>query len=364
MVMKALKSPTVELPEVTVEPTEGNPFATGGGVSTNAPRHTHDPLAPTDTFKDRFGAWKWNSNNQGLPGYTPYPDTPDITIVPGSHPWGEEWKTQLASGGAAKCSKASVSYEAPSKHAGQRCAICTMFRAPSTCTAVEGKIRGADWCNIFEKKKGYAKGGAVGKTLTVYLVRHGKTALNEDDKNQSVDRIRGWLDVPLTNEGRREARVTAKALRGKGIKAIVSSDLCRASETAKIIGEVLGIKPVFTMKLRPWNLGKLQGKPTKEILSKIEYYIEHCDEKVPGGETFRQFRDRALKGVEEACRQHANPVAIVTHHRVERLMTAWEKAGQTNTRIDPDLFRQKGEKPGHVEVMHLTHFPCTLKPIK
>jgi hypothetical protein len=35
----------------------------------------------------------------------------------------------------------------------RRCALCTMFREPRSCTAVQGIILPDDVCNIFERKK-------------------------------------------------------------------------------------------------------------------------------------------------------------------------------------------------------------------
>lgn len=52
----------------------------------------------------------------------------------------------------AKVTKASVNYR-EGKPA-RRCGICTMFRAPSGCTAVEGEIAAKDVCDLFERKRG------------------------------------------------------------------------------------------------------------------------------------------------------------------------------------------------------------------
>src|SRR5262249_43760258 len=127
-------------------------------------------------------------------------------------------------------------------------------------------------------------------THTLYIVRHGATKLNGED-NTSVDRA--WSDVPLTEKGRQEARQAARKLKGKGIGVIVASDLDRARETAEIIGAELGIKPTFTPKLRPWDLGKFTGTKTIEALPQIEIYArEKPDTPVPEGESFNQFRTR------------------------------------------------------------------------
>ncbi len=210
-----------------------------------------------------------------------------------------------------------------------------------------------------EENLGEMENKKKGKLL--YLVRHGKTAMNAGDN--SVDRIRGWQDIPLDNIGRTEAKKTAQDLKSKGICAIISSDLVRASETAKIIGKALGLKPTYTTELRPWKLGNLQGQRTDGCLEQIKSYIRKSDVKVPGGESFNQFKTRALKGIENALKVCPGPVAIITHHRLERLMTAWTKAGQNNDKIDPEVFDVKGAKPGDVIKFNMTNFTSSLKPI-
>jgi broad specificity phosphatase PhoE len=185
---------------------------------------------------------------------------------------------------------------------------------------------------------------------TLYIVRHGCTKMNGEG-GTSVDRIRAWTDVPLTDKGREEAREAAAKLGGKGIGAIVASNLSRARETAEIIGRTLGLTPTFTHKLRPWDLGKFTGAKTHEALPQIARYVrEKPDTPVPDGESFDQFKTRAFQGFYEAVAVHPGQiVAIVTHHRDERLMIAWDKAGQPNDHaIEIDVLLQKGDPPGGV----------------
>lgn len=192
-------------------------------------------------------------------------------------------------------------------------------------------------------------------TFTIYIVRHGATRLN-NQASVSVDRERGWSDVPLTEEGRQEARKAGALLKGKHVNAIVSSDLNRAKETATIIGEVIGIKPEFSFKLRPWNLGNLTGKVMTEAGPQIAAYAQRPNEKVPGGESFNTFCDRAFDGLAEAAAKHReHTLVIVAHHRVERLVAGWEKAGQRPSyRIDIRTFLEKGDPPGGIITLRTT----------
>ena len=190
----------------------------------------------------------------------------------------------------------------------------------------------------------------------VYLIRHGSTKFN-NDTDTSQDRIRSWRDVPLSEDGRKEAETTAKALRNKGIKHIYSSDLERAKETADCLGRYCKLPVKTTKELRPWDLGEFTGKSTKESMPKIHKYVDEPDKEVPKGESFNSFRDRAFGGIEKILRDHPkDTVAIVTHHRVERLIKAWMDKGQPkNYDINFNIFKEKGEKPGGHEKLNLEY---------
>lgn len=184
----------------------------------------------------------------------------------------------------------------------------------------------------------------------IYILRHGATKLN-NQTDMSEDRIRGWTDVPLAEEGRKEAQAAALKLKAKGVNAIVTSDLSRAQETAAIIGKILGVKPVASRGLRPWNLGTFAGTSTKEALPKISDYAQkRPDEPVPEGESFNAFKERAFAGLADAIEANQGKVlVIVTHHRNERLYEAWEKAGRPeDLSIDMPTFLQKGDPPGGI----------------
>ena len=186
--------------------------------------------------------------------------------------------------------------------------------------------------------------------IPLYIVRHGETKLN-NDTDTSQDRIRGWTDVPLTDKGRQEAKVAGEKLKKHNIEVICCSPLSRAHETAKIIGKILNIKPVPIEGLKPWDLGELTGTSTKEALPKIaEYVRKKADKKVPEGESFNDFSNRAFEGFKEAIEKaDGKTLCIVTHHRDERLIRAWVKAGcPADHHIDLDLFLQKGDPPGGV----------------
>jgi broad specificity phosphatase PhoE len=90
------------------------------------------------------------------------------------------------------------------------------------------------------------------------LIRHGQSEWNADGRWQ------GQADPPLTDLGRHQA---AHAARNLGVvDAIVASDLQRASETAVIISEALGVGPVVVEPgLRERDAGEWSGLTRAEI---------------------------------------------------------------------------------------------------
>ena len=96
----------------------------------------------------------------------------------------------------------------------------------------------------------------MGKTLSLYIVRHGQTEFNIDTRAQ------GWCDSPLTEEGREIA-----ARLGKGLKAVEfacawSSNLGRAMDTAGIIlkNAEKNIPLHIDENLKERGLGSLEGQ--------------------------------------------------------------------------------------------------------
>lgn len=77
--------------------------------------------------------------------------------------------------------------------------------------------------------------------------------------------MQGHLDTELSEVGYEQAKGAAAMLRDKNISAIVCSDLIRARETARVIGEELGLEPSIDARLRETNLGDWQGMSSVEV---------------------------------------------------------------------------------------------------
>lgn len=75
------------------------------------------------------------------------------------------------------------------------------------------------------------------KNVTIDIVRHGQTYLNQ------LNRAQGWIDFELSEHGKEQANATGEALKDNKYYAVVSSDLRRAAQTAQIIMSHLKEQP-------------------------------------------------------------------------------------------------------------------------
>ena len=97
------------------------------------------------------------------------------------------------------------------------------------------------------------------------LIRHGQSQWNLEN------RFTGWIDVPLTDAGRAEARRGAELIRTLTFTRAFTSALQRAQETLKIILEVIGQPRIPIERDRALNerhYGALQGLNKAETAKK------------------------------------------------------------------------------------------------
>lgn len=91
---------------------------------------------------------------------------------------------------------------------------------------------------------------------TLILIRHGQSQWNLED------RFTGWVDVPLTDAGRDEARRGAAFIRALTIDYAFTSALQRAQETLRVVLETTGQPQVPVERdqaLNERHYGALQG---------------------------------------------------------------------------------------------------------
>lgn len=156
-------------------------------------------------------------------------------------------------------------------------------------------------------------------TFSLYLVRHGESEWNR------LSRYAGRSDVPLSSVGREQARRLAERLEREDISGIYASPLQRASETASIIGERLGLPVVIEPGLAEIHHGAWEGLTAHQV--RAEFAREYAQWQaqphrvlMPGGEALADVaaRVKAFLGQIRSRADHANFV-VCSHDAVLRV---------------------------------------------
>lgn len=149
----------------------------------------------------------------------------------------------------------------------------------------------------------------------IILVRHGETT------GSSSTRLHGSSDVPLSEQGRDQARDLARALMREPLDLVVSSPLRRAYEAAWIVG---GEKPVrLEPDFREIHFGRWEGLTKEEIKARDPISYDDWQNGVvgfeyPGGEARAAFEERVGRGLARLLAEPARNVLVVTHKGVIR----------------------------------------------
>ena len=146
----------------------------------------------------------------------------------------------------------------------------------------------------------------------VVLVRHGETEWSANGRHT------GRTDIPLTDEGRRQATELGSCLKEWTFALVLASPLQRASETCRLAG--LGGAMQTRDDLREWDYGEFEGRTTADIRTGRPGWTLWTDG-VPGGETAEQVGARADRVIAEA-RAAPGDVALFAHGHILRALTA------------------------------------------
>ena len=148
--------------------------------------------------------------------------------------------------------------------------------------------------------------------LSLLLVRHGVTDWNAQRIYQ------GQTDVPLSDQGRKQAEQLAKRLVGQNIDAVYASDLIRAGETANIIGEKIGAEIIPEPRLREMSFGILEGLTFTEAQMRypdvVNAWLEDYNSPPPNGETMDSFSARVSSFLDDLQKIHKDQTILLVAH--------------------------------------------------
>jgi broad specificity phosphatase PhoE len=146
----------------------------------------------------------------------------------------------------------------------------------------------------------------------IVLVRHGQTEWSLSGQHT------GSTDIPLTDQGREDARRLGERIGAYEFARVLSSPLSRALETARLAGmpEPIEVRD----ELREWDYGEYEGRTTKDIRAERPEWLLWRDG-CPGGEQAVHVGERVDRVIAE-LRQPGGDVALFAHGHVLRVLAA------------------------------------------
>jgi probable phosphoglycerate mutase len=179
---------------------------------------------------------------------------------------------------------------------------------------------------------------------TIYVVAHPEATHHVEGV------VGGWHDSQLTPAGKRAATSIAGALRsaipGNADVEVFSSDLQRARQTARVVGDLLHVEPTVDRRLREKSYGEAEGKPQEWLDQRfvpppaVGDRMGH-DEGVAGAETRLAFAQRVYAVMDAILETDCVHKVIVTHgFAVTFVVASWirmpiESLGYVNFRAAP-----------------------------
>ncbi len=160
--------------------------------------------------------------------------------------------------------------------------------------------------------------------MKLYIVRHGETPWN------TQLRLQGQTDIPLNENGRALARVTAQALSDVPFDLALTSPLSRARETAALLLAGRDVPLIDEERIREISFGALEGvylsREEREDPDSQFYRFFHApDEYVPpeGGESVRELCERTgafLKELKAKTEWQDKTILVSTHGAASRAL--------------------------------------------
>jgi probable phosphoglycerate mutase len=157
---------------------------------------------------------------------------------------------------------------------------------------------------------------------TLLLIRHGE---NEYTRAQ---KLAGRLPaVHLNAKGREQAAALAEGMKSIKLKALYSSPLERALETAEPIAAAQGLPVQVREELMETDVGDWQGKSIQQ-LRKTKAWKRLQEQparfRFPGGESMVEQQARLVEAVEALCKPHKarDLIAVVGHADPIKLVLA------------------------------------------
>jgi probable phosphoglycerate mutase len=149
---------------------------------------------------------------------------------------------------------------------------------------------------------------------TLYLVRHGRTALNVGG------RLRGRLDPPLDQEGQNQAHALGQGFAAlpRPPRRVVAGPLLRTRQTAAAIGRALDVEVLVDDRLVDRDYGPWTGQPGDEVRARFGQALVD----LPDAEPVDAMVARARAALDAQLPSLVEPVVLVAHDAVNSHLLA------------------------------------------
>jgi broad specificity phosphatase PhoE len=156
-------------------------------------------------------------------------------------------------------------------------------------------------------------GPAQGRATTTLLLRHGETPLSAER------RFAGRGEIPLTEEGLRQAAAAAGRLAARGgIDLIVSSPLLRARQTAEAVARATGAPLQADDGLAELDFGEWEGLTIAEASQRwpdeVTAWLGNVEAAPPGGESFAAAIARVSAALDRLLAAHQLRTLLLVSH--------------------------------------------------
>jgi probable phosphoglycerate mutase len=153
--------------------------------------------------------------------------------------------------------------------------------------------------------------------LQIFMLRHGKPEFPGQGPY-----IYGHSDYPLSELGKSQAHRIGEALSGIKMDRVISSDLSRAAETARIVADLQDERVCveYDPEIREIYMGEWEGLTRDEIKGN---YVDIFRERgldlenvaAPGGETFVHASERGVRALKRIIgdSEYCGRILIVAH---------------------------------------------------
>lgn len=206
---------------------------------------------------------------------------------------------------------------------------------------------------------------------TIMLIRHGETEWN------ILGKFQGSTDIPLSNEGIRQAFMLKERLKSD-FDYIFSSPLKRAYETAKILCDESGKQVSIAEEIREINFGEWEGLTVKGIAEKYpdifnEWRNDKREGKFCGGDmSTLNASIRAKNCIMEIANKHkGKKIVIVAHGGIIKAsligifewdMSMYHKIALGNTCVNTITFNDD-MKPALLGLNDTNHLDCEVTQV-